>query len=419
MILIVDAKHENVELLSSQITVRLHREVNFCSSVEDAKAFIITNPKKYISGLVLNVKLSPDNYTPLKGIPTVLITESIPLQTKQMLLSQNLLDTVPNYKMHNCKYILSLLQRSGYREKLNVLIVDEEPVMQSLISRNIHAMGLNATSLSSGKELLSFFKQSKTAHLLFIDNRLKDIASEELIKKVRDFYNKQELAIVCLMQEGYTEDEEIRLFHAGANDCIEKRLSSPLSLEHFHARVLLSIRQVISYLEMQYMAQRDAMTGAFNRRYFSEVGESVFSNYQRGNLKIAVAMLDIDNFKHVNDTYGHPMGDRAIISLYNTLIECVRKTDIVSRFGGEEFCVLLIGSEIENAQMVMERIREAVEELTISDGDIKFSFTVSIGLAMESQDSLEKMVQVADNCLYTAKKNGKNRVVSELEEIAV
>lgn len=413
MVIIVEEQRDKVELLISQIRIRLHFEVSLFSSIKEAIAFVKANEELKIEALILNIRISLKDYTPIVGVPTVLITENHPLDTRQMLMSQNLLDTVPNYKLHNSKYILRLLQRSRYREKLHVLIVDEEPLMQNLVSRNINSMGLNAMALSKGRQVLPFLKDGHNIHIVFLDNTLKDISCEELVREIRDNYNKLELAVICLMQEGFSEEEEIRLLHAGATDCIEKRLSTPSSLEHFHSRVLLSIRQVISYLEMQYMAQRDSMTGAFNRRYFSEVGESVFSNYQRGNLKIAVAMLDIDDFKNINDTYGHPIGDRAIISLYNILIEKVRKTDIVARFGGEEFCILLIGTDVDSVQMVMERIRVAIEKMVISEGEIRFSFTVSIGLAVKKQPTLEKMIQVSDNCLYEAKESGKNRVVSD------
>lgn len=410
MIAIVEKDHSKIDILVSQIKIRMQSEILLCSSVSELLKEIKMSGLT-IDGLLLNINEVKKSYTPLDGVPTIIISENIPISSKMMLMSQNLLDIVPNYKLHNCKYILRLLQRSRYREKLEVLIVDEEPLMQSLISRNIFSMGINAKVQDKGSLALETIKREHNVHVLFVDTRLKDCNTELLVRDVREHFNKLELTIICLMQEDHTEEEEVALLHAGANDCIVKRLSTPTSLEQFQARVLLSIRQVISYLEMQYMAQRDSMTGAFNRRYFSEVGESVFSNYLRGNVQIAVAMLDIDNFKSVNDTYGHPMGDRAIISLYNMLIEKVRKTDIVSRFGGEEFCILLIGSEIDHAEMVLERIRSAVEGLTISDGDKSFSFTVSVGLATKKQDTLEKMIQIADNCLYEAKESGKNRVV--------
>lgn len=410
MIAIVEKDHTKIDLLVSQIKNRMQSDILLCSSVNELQKEI-KKGCSHIDGLLLNINAVKKSYTPLKDVPTIIISENIPISSKMMLMSQNLLDIVPNYKLHNCKYILRLLQRSRYREKLEVLIVDEEPLMQSLIRRNINSMGINAKVLDTGSRVVETIRNYHNIHVLFVDNRLKDIDTKSLVKEVREYYNKLELTIICLMQEGHTEEEEVALLHAGANDCIVKRLSTPTSLEQFQARVLLSIRQVISYLEMKYMAQRDSMTGAFNRRYFSEVGESVFSNYLRGNVQIAVAMLDIDNFKSVNDTYGHPMGDRAIISLYNTLIEKVRKTDIVSRFGGEEFCILLIGSEIDHAEMVLERIRSAVENLIISDGECSFSFTISVGLTIKKQDTLEKMILTADKCLYEAKECGKNRVV--------
>ncbi len=126
-------------------------------------------------------------------------------------------------------------------------------------------------------------------------------------------------------------------------------------------------------------------------------------------------MIDIDDFKKVNDSFGHPAGDMAIISLAEQLDHEVRKTDLVARFGGEEFCVILSGIDKEQAVAVMERIRKALEEkVHTSESGEEFSITVSIGITVNEEKTLEDMVKEADRLLYTAKASGKNCVISNV-----
>ena len=121
-------------------------------------------------------------------------------------------------------------------------------------------------------------------------------------------------------------------------------------------------------------------------------------------------MLDIDKFKNINDTYGHDVGDIAIKEIKRILDETLRESDLVARFGGEEFCIVLEEITLEDTKALFERIRKRFEDNVIEIKDTKISYTVSFGVAYGMDTSLEEMVKLSDHALYYAKENGRNQV---------
>jgi len=142
-----------------------------------------------------------------------------------------------------------------------------------------------------------------------------------------------------------------------------------------------------------------------------ETGMKLYQNAKREQLSIVVAMMDIDHFKKINDRYGHEAGDIALKMLGKLLDEKLRDSDVVTRYGGEEFCVLLTNTSLEHAVEVMENIRKEVEKMQIEVHKISFRMSLSIGLNDNLGNSFDQMIALADEKLYTAKHEGRNRVV--------
>lgn len=169
-------------------------------------------------------------------------------------------------------------------------------------------------------------------------------------------------------------------------------------------------------IELKEQVTRDYMTGCYNRRYFYEAGEPIFLKNKRKDTPLAIVMMDIDNFKKINDTYGHDMGDKAIQEIPNVLGRNLRKSDLLARFGGEEFCVILEDITLENTQKVFERIRRNFEENIIDAHGAKFTYTVSFGIAYGLSDSLEAMINLSDEALYDSKNNGRNQITIKVTQ---
>jgi len=167
-------------------------------------------------------------------------------------------------------------------------------------------------------------------------------------------------------------------------------------------------RSVMGRLEEQ--ATKDYLTGAYNRRYFFDVGATIFLKAQRKKSSVAVVMMDIDDFKRVNDLYGHKAGDTGIIHIQKILDKNLRRTDLFARFGGEEFCMLLDDISFTDVEMLLEKIRKEFEVNVIISGNQRFSYTVSFGVAYGMLSSLEEMINLADKALYKSKSLGKNSI---------
>lgn len=167
------------------------------------------------------------------------------------------------------------------------------------------------------------------------------------------------------------------------------------------------------------LAVTDPLTQVFNRRHFFAVGERGFARVKGAGQALSVLLLDIDNFKSVNDQHGHAVGDQVLKAVAQTCRDGLRGKELLARFGGEEFVVLLPETALVTAAEVAERLRRSVEMLAVAgEGDAVIRPTVSIGVATasaaaDSLGSLDQLLAVADQAMYLAKRSGRNRVVSE------
>jgi diguanylate cyclase (GGDEF)-like protein len=153
----------------------------------------------------------------------------------------------------------------------------------------------------------------------------------------------------------------------------------------------------------------DGLTGLFNRRYTQEVGEMLFARAKRYNEHLHVLMLDIDRFKLVNDKLGHPVGDEVLKDVAGILVSQVRASDVVTRYGGEEFLIFLIQTEPEVVQFIANRIRDGIAAHAFPA--VPWQLTISIGVAgIKADDTLAALVDRSDKYLYASKRGGRNRV---------
>ena len=166
--------------------------------------------------------------------------------------------------------------------------------------------------------------------------------------------------------------------------------------------------------KIRQFADEDALTGIYNRRKLYEYLTKELEYVKRENLPLFVIMFDLDNFKKINDTYGHSVGDMVLQHTAGVVSEQLRSHDFFARYGGEEFLVVLRNTKRADALLVAERIRTKVESHQYDDG---VRATISVGLAVsEKEDCVESLVQRVDEYLYKAKEEGRNRIVSQVEE---
>ncbi len=165
--------------------------------------------------------------------------------------------------------------------------------------------------------------------------------------------------------------------------------------------------------QLRELATRDYLTGMYNRRYFFEVAEKFYENARRQNISLALVMIDIDHFKSVNDTYGHDAGDVVLKGIASMFSDFTRKADIVARFGGEEFCLMLTSVDAGQAYAVVEKLRERIMNESFKYDGHEIKVSISSGIATVLDNRIGDMIKNADRLLYEAKRAGRNRTLCQ------
>lgn len=165
------------------------------------------------------------------------------------------------------------------------------------------------------------------------------------------------------------------------------------------------------YSQTRYLSLTDALTGLYNRRHFNAELEREFMRSKRYGGNLCIAIIDIDFFKKINDTYGHLCGDYVLKEVAYLILENFRKTDMVFRYGGEEFVVLMTETSLENSLIPLERLRKTIENNNFIFKGKKITVTVSIGVETNKTETTDEFLNNADKALYQAKQNGRNQTV--------
>lgn len=291
----------------------------------------------------------------------------------------------------------------------NILIVEDSDIQRKILVRWLSKNGYKALEASTLNEARSQISESEI-DVVLLDWELPDGSGIDLIKEILLSSPMGWLPII--MVTSHSEPDKIKLaIEAGATDYISK----PAEEIELLARIYSALRIKNLQDQLRETAIRDVMTGLYNRRYMEERIEQEFIRCKRHKNQLSTAIIDLDFFKKVNDVYGHETGDLVLKTLANVLKTQLRKTDILSRFGGEEFVLLFPETKLEDAKRVLDKIRDIVSktEITSNRGEkffVSFSGGVSGGDISSFSDSAE-LLRLADKHLYEAKESGRNRII--------
>ena len=295
------------------------------------------------------------------------------------------------------------------KKKYNILAVDDAKDTLMLLEFDLGEEGYNVFTAESGEKALEVLEE-QAIDLILLDMYMPGISGLEMLHKLKThpiIFNTP----VIMLSASDDEDQIVAALEFGADDYVTKPYIPKVLL----ARIRTSLRLLEKTLELESLANTDFLTGIRNRGAFEDLAGKAISQAKRTNKPLAVAMLDIDFFKAVNDNYGHDTGDKVLVEFADIICDCFRDNDIIGRVGGEEFAICMANTSAENALVACERLRERVEhsKIYIDDTkDEKVSVTVSIGLSLGKGDemNLEGLLKEADLCLYEAKHSGRNQV---------
>jgi diguanylate cyclase (GGDEF)-like protein len=337
----------------------------------------------------------------------IVLSANIDKEFRKNMLKKNIIDYVNKGGVNDINYIIQTIQRLKKNQKHKVLVVDDSMIFRKQMQNMLENLFFKVITVAHGEEAIGILKVHPGISIVLTDYHMPVMNGLDLTYEIRKTFNKNDLCILALSSN---EDEEINalFLKQGANDYIKK----PFSKEEFSCRVNNSIEALENIQIVTNHANRDYLTGLYNRRYFFDLMREYEYEIKESDEKFAIAMIDIDNFKIINDNYGHDIGDKIIVSLSEILRASTSHKDIVARFGGEEFCVVLKNITKDWAIEVFNRIREEVESFIFHIDRNKFiKFTISIGATISNDEDLEENINRADMMLYKAKKSGRNLVM--------
>ena len=310
--------------------------------------------------------------------------------------------------------LISLIaQVEGYtssdptQAKQRVLLIDDDTSIHDLIRVSLSSDPVDLHSAYDGASALSV-AGSLQPDLILLDLELSSSHGFDVCRQLKSDPAIAQVPLIFITSTAGTADK-IKGLDLGAVDYVTK----PFDPGEVRARILAALRAKLLQDQLARNANVDVLTGVGNRRYFDQRAATELSRSRRHHQPLACVMLDLDHFKSLNDTHGHPFGDEVLRRLGQLLTEACRTEDVACRYGGEEFVILTPGLDRKAASGLAERLRRAIAALELQAGGVSVKITCSLGVAEvdASTQSSTDLVRRADKALYEAKRGGRNRVV--------
>lgn len=406
-ILVVDDSPMFLRLLAQTVQQRIPSQVFTADSLEKTRILL---DEQHFDAAMLDLNL-PDaprgevvELVLERGIPVIVFASACTEALRKRLWAMEIADYVIKEGDASLLYAVNQVRRILRNQEIKVLVVEDSDMIRSMIAKLLRVHRFQVFEAADGLAGLQILRENPDIRLITTDYEMPEMDGVQFIRKVRQTYAKEQIAII-----GFSNHEQdiisTRFLKSGANDF----LSKPFSSERFYCRISQNI-ELLEYIEMiRDYSEKDFLTGLYNRRYLFEHGPDFMKRIARGGRNIFLAMFDIDFFKKINDQYGHEVGDIVLKSLSQKMLDAFRMHGIVVRLGGEEFCALLQDGDLDVAAG-LDNFRNEIAQNSIEHGGAVLRYTLSIGLCAAQDEDLDSMLRRADEALYRAKQMGRNRL---------
>ncbi len=359
-----------------------------------------------------------------EGIPSIIFTASIGDGIREYVWSKKVVDYIFKDDPNCLDYLVSSIRKLITNQEKIILLVDDSSFFRKALSDLLQVQQYQLITASTPAKALKALKNYPDIQLVLTDFNMPEMDGCQLCKVIRKTKKKDDLAIIGISAEG-DKTMAARFLKSGANDFIVKQ---SFITEEFYCRINQCLENIDLIRQAKLAAISDFLTGLYNRRYFFEQGEVVFREAKKASLPLGCAMIDIDLFKQVNDTYGHGVGDQVLQALSKILKAFVKKNELLARLGGEEFCILVPAdpkgvsdkseSVLDDLEARFNQLRSDIENTKFFHGERRqlLQITVSIGISHQTDQDFSHLLKTADQKLYEAKENGRNQVVLATDE---
>ncbi len=296
-------------------------------------------------------------------------------------------------------------------KNLKILIAEDNVILNRNLSRNISNWGYDVVTAQNGSDAWNYILK-ENIRLAIIDWMMPGIDGLDLCRRIRKELpkNKSEYIYIILLTGKNQQKDIILGLSSGADDYMIK----PANLLELKVRLMNGIRIIDLEDKRIQLATIDSLTDLWNRRKIFEFFEEELDRGARENIYIGTIMIDIDNFKHINDKFGHSVGDKVLSEVAFRLKHSLRRYDKIGRYGGDEMLIVLPNCDQSNVKVITERLRQIICTKKIKTTSGELDITISLGGASTQNltgISLEQMLESSDKALYQAKRKGRNCAV--------
>ncbi len=338
-------------------------------------------------------------------IPAIALTSSLDAETRQKVMDKDVIDYF--FKdQDGLQDVVNLVSRLLRNEHHKILVVDDSPTYCTYLKVLLQRQHYQVITAFTGEEAVDLLARDNDISMILLDYQLPGMSGYDVIRRIRKQFSSAQLPVIGVSGQ---MDQQIpaQILKCGANDFMYKGFT----VEEFYSRINNMMDLLISVRELQDAAYKDFLTGLHNRQYFYPHANTLIKEVDQKGLTMGLAMMDIDFFKKVNDTYGHNAGDEVLRVIANALQEHIRSDDLLIRLGGEEFCVVFTDMPEDMMVQRLEVVRQSVEAIMIEWEDKTLNVTISMGLKVREGEVLDDLLDAADKALYIAKESGRNQLV--------
>jgi diguanylate cyclase (GGDEF)-like protein len=409
-VLIIEDSKTVAELVKRRVKNRLNYEVVVANTFEEARGILET--EEDLSVVILALVL-PDaeyeevvDYVLSKTLPVIVATSRINDDVRDKILSKNVVDYFLKTGEYFIDYLIKTLKRLSNNRRTKILLIDDSIQSREQIAELLRTQQLMIYETGDIDQALKILEEEENIRMVIADCHNHNMDAVDLVTQIREKYPPEKTAVIGISSKR-NPVLSARLLKNGATDFVIR----PFSGEEFICRINQNLEMLEYIRTINQSAVCDHLTNLYNRRYIFEIGRNLYQNAKRKHLNLTMCMLDIDHFKRINDTYGHQGGDLVLKSLARILKGHFRSSDIISRYGGEEFLILAANLSVDNCEPHLQKLRGEIESITVKMNSEVIRFTVSMGVTNQLNDNFESMINQADELLYQAKRAGRNQII--------
>lgn len=409
-ILIVEDNKALAKLIAKKMEDNTEMQVDVAHSLAEAQVFLTKAKDYFITLLDLNLPDAPNgevvDFVASKGLPIIVLTGSMDDKIRETFMDKDIVDYVYKGNMSDVNYIFHMIDRLKNNKQYKVMVVEDVMQTRNDVKKILQNLQFQVFTAAHGEEAMNYFADNPDIKLVVSDYGMPVKDGLEVLKELREQKDKNELGVIMMTSANENVSGAVFLKN-GANDFIAK----PFLKEELICRVNNTIENMENINKIANFANKDFLTGLFNRRYFYDDMQGYLASLEENPMPYAVAVIDVDGLKNINDKYGQDSGDKILKLLAKKLIDDTKSSDIAARFGGGEFCVLLKNVSQEDAVKFFVGLRAAIASNPVNIKNESVKISVSIGVTFGKSDyNVDEILELADEALYRAKQNGRNRV---------